>query len=325
MTTIRPSFAPALAAMKRVSDASKVLSNPTYLALTGDAKKHADEIIAFAVNNPRGDYYLSKLLLLLNTPDNPPATTASALNGELDEAVAKEKRAKKSTAVLGEEERISGQAGRVYETLTNRHWNKTFLVDRRNPKDIVVKVKVRVDAAPAMRQKVHAVEDAIEKHLRIKGLVVDLEFVDSDGPDVFTVKADPTKWTTESNWVGTATGLAHELGHIMGLEDEYDYIESHAANRDMKMETRLYWFTVEMKRRLPQDGPIGMMSNHDNKPLDRHACEIAQLEADKCVTQRTGKPYAKFGPAAGSAPHLMPPAPMLRRSGVTLRQQSVHR
>lgn len=305
--------------------AATVRANPTYLSLTGDAKKHADAILSFAEKSPKREYYLSKLLLLLNTPDNPPAATSESQTKRIDESVKKaaEARALPKDVSLGEavrltverfvreseEEVIANGASRRYETLTSKDWGKTYLVDRRDPKNIVVKSKVRIDGSPEMKAKIALLEDAIEKHARIKGYTADLQFVDYDGPDVFTVKADPTGWTTERNWVGAATSLAHEWGHQLGLDDEYDYIESHAANRNMKMATRLYWFTVEMNRVVPADGKIGMMSASSNKPLDRHACEIAQLDVDECVTTRIGKPYKKFGPIVPMAPKAMPSPP----------------
>jgi hypothetical protein len=219
-------------------------------------------------------------------------------------------------AIVEAQEEVAATFDRTWVTLENKEWGKTFQVDRSDPKNIVVKVKVRVNATEQMRKKVHALEDAIEKHLRIPGFTVDLVFTNGTGKDVFEVNADPTGWTTASNWVGTAEALAHELLHVLGLDDEYDYIESHATNANMALGTRLHWFTVEMKRSRPADGHLGVMSYHGNKPLDRHACEVAKLEVDACVQARTGKKYAKFGANAPS--NVVPLAPLPRASGVCL-------
>jgi hypothetical protein len=72
-----------------------------------------------------------------------------------------------------------------------------------------------------------------------------------------------------------------------------------------------------MKRSRPADGHLGIMSNHGNKPLDRHVCEVARLEVDSCVQARTGKKYSKFGTNAQS--NVVPLAPRPRASGVGLQ------
>ncbi|MCC6809795.1 MAG: hypothetical protein IT381_20365 [Deltaproteobacteria bacterium] len=329
MTGVRPLPQPGPKGVKQAPPPNKweligkISAHPAYKALKGDDKARADEIISYAFFlSPRGEYYLSKLLLLLNTPDNPPAKTADAQTKQVDRSV---KAAQASRKLDGrtwyvrfeqlvyiviresQEEAVSNDPKRKWTVLQND--GTRFLVDRSDPKNIMVKVKVKVNATPDMVARVHRLEDAIEKHLRIKGLVVDLVFVDKAGPDVFEVDADPKGWTTSGNWVGTANGLSHELGHLLGLDDEYDYIESHAANRDMHLGDRLHWFTVEMWRIRPKDGDQGFMSNHDNLPLDRHACEIAQLPVDTCVEARTGKKYSKYGAHSPAPAGPLPPPP----------------
>jgi hypothetical protein len=198
-----------------------------------------------------------------------------------------------STSDTNREERASADPARRFTTVTAAGVRAdgrpaTYRVDATDVRNIVAHVRVRINATPEQRASIHAFEDLIERHLgALSGFTVDLQFVNTSGADVVEVTADPTGWTDASNWVGEPKGLAHELMHVLGLDDEYDYIEGHAANRSMPVETRLHWFTVEMRRTLPADGASGIMADHNNPPLDRHACVVARVpDVSACVATR---------------------------------------
>lgn len=328
LAPVPDSVTPKLPAAKTAAElATELRAHPAYKALSAAGKKRADEILAFAEKSSNGAYYLGKLKLLLNTPN---AKVEAATERGKSEVAASVKAAKdkndteglswgqrivariKRRLVEGEEEVIATDPSRHYETLKSQ--GATFQIDRRDPKNIVARVKVHVEASADMVSQLRTLEDSIEKHVRIQGFTVDLIFVDKPGPDVYSVKADPAGWTTSRNWVGRHDALAHEMLHLLGLDDEYDYIESHAANAFMDTDTRLYWFTVEMKRKRPEDGARGIMSYHGQKMLDRHACEVAQLGGttdalEKCVETRTGSPYKLRYAEPPKTPSATPPVP----------------
>ena len=127
-------------------------------------------------------------------------------------------------------------------------------------------------------------EDGIEKHSSTTGYTVDLVFVDAGGPDVFTVGVDPSQPVTATNWVGDDLGLAHELHHLLGLGDRYDYITSHAANPTMPMADRLHWFRVQLRQTEPEN-PESIMGGGAH-PLDDDVCRVAGLDLATCTTAR---------------------------------------
>lgn len=182
------------------------------------------------------------------------------------------------------EERKAADPSRVWtHHVPSRHVRpgEFIYVDRSKLDDIIIQMKVYVDGSPEMREVLNTFEDPIEKHLAIPGFTVDVCFVDAPGPGVFTVQANLEGWTTARNWVGTYESIAHELLHLCGLNDEYDYT-SHYRNSAMPVEHRLHWFKVGVTDHvIPHDAHMGIMSSHRNKPLRRHALYAAGVSSSQ--------------------------------------------
>jgi len=132
---------------------------------------------------------------------------------------------------------------------------------------------------------IRSLEDAIEKAGSTRGYTLNLEFVDRDGPDVFTVAADVSLWPTAGNLVGGVRTLAHEIHHLLGLEDRYDYIESHAGNARLRMAARLRWFHEQMGRADDPQRHQSLMGS-GNLLLDEDVCRVAGLDLAACATAR---------------------------------------
>ena len=109
--------------------------------------------------------------------------------------------------------------------------------------------------------------------------------MDKSAKDVFTVGVDATQWITAGNWVGGAAGLAHELHHLLGLDDRYDYIEAHAANPKMDVPDRLHWFRVQMGKAPDPEGESSIMGKGKH-PLDDDVCRVAGLDLATCTAAR---------------------------------------
>jgi len=135
-----------------------------------------------------------------------------------------------------------------------------------------------------------SLEDAIEKRAGTLGYSLDVSFVDVVGPDVFTVGLDTSQWTTAGNFAGDSVGIAHELHHLLGLGDRYDYIVAHAGNAKMKIPARLLWFRQEFEKVVPND-PDSIMKTGLRVPLDDDVCRVAgrktRAEIDACVATRS--------------------------------------
>jgi hypothetical protein len=265
--------------------ASELRNHAAYKRLSPGGRIKADEIMARALEGSRPGYYLGKLKLLLDTP-----TTAKKGGSTSDMNWHRVSLSQASRQALNDAlgDTSDAYAGLEEYRTNSRQWTqraawrgKTVRVDRTNRKDLAVKIKVRLIGDTNIVSQIRHMEDAIEKHLSIPGFVVNLEFTGKSGLDIFDVKVDANAWTTAANWVGAATSLGHELMHLLGLPDEYDYIEGHAGNKHMAMETRLHWFLVEMKRQpAPPDSKDGIMRVSKKKPLWRHALAAVGLPPD---------------------------------------------
>lgn len=101
------------------------------------------------------------------------------------------------------------------------------------------------------------------------------------------MKANPQKWTESDNWANDVETLAHELHHLLGLDDRYDYIESHADNKFMPTSERLYLFAIQMMK--PPD-PRGFASLMDDQfsgtLLSEDVCGVLQDRSTECIDAR---------------------------------------
>lgn len=269
--------------------ASAIRSHEAYRRLASADRAVANEILRLARAKDDCLYYMEKLELLFNTPDAPAEDVASETAQESAEAVVQEERRLQdptARSAAGREESASADTARVW-TPRRGEDGVTFYVDRSNPNDIYVRLRVRLRArGRGTEEDVNAtrsLEDAIEKGASTTGYTVDIEFVTQPGRDVFTVGVDPSRWATSGNWVGDAPGLAHELHHLLGLDDRYDYITAHAGNENMVIADRLYWFREQVRRTEPPN-PASIMGG-GSSPLDDDVCSVAGLGAI-CVTAR---------------------------------------
>lgn len=265
----------------------QIRQHSAYKALSADGKKTTEEIIKTARTKPNATYYADKLKLLFDTPDAPPTKVATSNQQQVQDSL-KASKARLSTpaakANVGKEEAITADKSRTWTKLQGD--GAKYYVDRSDKKNIVVKMKVQVTGDAKSVAATKALEDDIEKEAAALGYTLDIEFVNHGGDDVFTVGADAKKWTTATNWVGSTFDIAHEAHHLLGLDDRYDYIESHADNAEMKMETRLHWFNVQVKKPFDANGKYSMMGD-GAKPLHDDVCKVAQVADEKaCIDTR---------------------------------------
>ena len=253
------------------------------------------EITKQAQHSQRKDYYLAKLQALLNTPEATPDQTKKMIVEHTEDGVIK---AAKLTIQGAEQagESVTSYTTREerYESTKLRHWTKQhphfwgpyYWVAKDDPKDLLVHLKVRLVGDPKQIDSIVAVEDNTEKHLGVPGFSVNIEYVAVDGSDVFTIGADPTKWPSSVNWGGgNHLVYSHELGHTMGLDDEYDLIESHAQNPYISIQERLSLFLYGMLHPRPTDADQGIMSDPRKQLLPRHICAAVELGKD-CIKVR---------------------------------------
>ena len=252
-----------------------------------------------AILDKRKDYYFAKLKALLNTqtvaPQNIKEMNLDRISKSLQEI--KEKKQAIIEAVGDDMDEYLNKE-EIYESSKQREWQKycpgkfgnaaCFYVSTEDPTDILVHIQVHLSGDIELIKEELSMEDSIEKHLSIPGFNVNLVFVGHKGKDVFEVNLDPGGWPTNENWSGGYTTSAHELMHLMGLDDEYDRIEQHAENRYMPIDDRLWWFLVQMDNTVLEDAKYGIMYSGRNPPLQRHVCTAVGLNED-CVKARKAK------------------------------------
>lgn len=296
--------------------ATAIRSHAAYLGLDSDDRDVAETIMTTSRTRDDCVHLVDQLTLLFNTPDNPPGNTAAMMRQETADSLTAE-RARLATPegsqATGAEEAATASTARRW---TRRQGDGAFyFVDRSDPNNLVVRAQVRlqrtgVGTATDVANTV-ALEDAIEKAAATRGYILDIVFVNSSGPDVFDVEVNPDEWTVSTNWVGGTTGLAHELHHLLGLDDRYDYIEAHAGNADMDMPDRLHWFNEQLGRAPDPEGDTSLMGN-GTALLDDDVCRVAQLDTASCVAARTAPNPAPVSanpcPSPGFVPTLsLPP------------------
>jgi hypothetical protein len=238
-------------------------------------------------------YYLGKLRLLLNTPykgpaqDGPASELEQQLHAAVDASLKEYSKQLASGAIDPRREEALSEGKRKWTRRTGAD-GKTYRVDATRLDAIVVKVKVKLTFVHCeyMKQKIPLLEDAIEKAASARGYDVDLTFSKRSGPDVFEVEVDDRVWPNQANWADGAEVLAHELCHVLGLDDRYDRIEAHADNRNMSHAERLYWFREELRKRPDPRGDYSKLGDHAQPLLSEDVCAIVQDASAACLEAR---------------------------------------
>ena len=264
------------------------------------------QIIRLARSRDNAMYYITNLRDLIQTPDAPGAAQASVVSNQMAEHARQERDRLANpvaSAQTGREEDFTADPARVWTERTGVG-GKRFYVDVSDPNHIFVRLRVWPRPAGSGTQadvnNLLAMEDAIEKYASTIGYSVDVEFVDSGGRDVFAVNVDPARWATSGNWVGDAFTMGHELHHLLGLDDRYNYIDSHATNAQMEMVDRIYWFREQMNR--PHDPYIdSSIMGSGRIPVDDDVCRVAGLDVATCSTTRDATRSQTFREAKISA------------------------
>lgn len=294
--------------------AQKIKTLKPYADLPKDSKKQVEEILDETRKRDNPLYYIGKLEQVFNTPVDDPAKTAKHFSDETKKAAEDElDRLWSVRGILGygKEEIISDQRASAagFKKVKGGDGKTTFEIDARDPTNIAVRVKVRlIKAGPVTTDKdiinIKLQEDAIEKRSSTRGYSVDLEFVDKAGPDVFTVEVDTRSWTTSGNWVGNDAGLAHELHHLLGLDDRYDYIAAHSTNPKMIVSDRVFWFLQELRKQI-DNKEDSIMNSGMYVPLDDDICMVAgnrnKNDIDACVKKRVEDRNKVLDPAVAMA------------------------
>lgn len=276
------------------ADVNAIRAHKQYALLSDTELRLVEKIMTKAVSSSKRDYYFFMLTLLLDTTTVPTDDVADMNTKRLEASVAhakEERRAIAHRSESGLEEYLNLEE--TYEMETQRQWTQycpswfgsCFYVVDNNPKDILVHIQVHLIGNVDLIEEMLSLEDSVEKHLSIPGFSVNLVFVGMTGDDIFDVTVDPSKWATSENWTGSYYAMAHELMHLMGLPDEYDRIENHAANAYMEREQRLWQFLGQMDDVLPADAKNGIMCYSFKRPLDRQVCAAVGLGND-CADKR---------------------------------------
>ncbi len=213
-----------------------------------EALQKANDLMRDARLRDNCMYYADALHTLFSTAETPPTTIdfaprmAASARGE----------AARLLTTFGStnrqfEENLSGDASRRFVPISTR--GKSYELDARDPANVVVKIKVFPSSGdPTAIANLIATEDAIEKKASVAGYTVDLIFVTAPGPDVYEVGVDPNAWPDAGNFVQDTDTYAHELHHLLGLDDRYNYIDTHSGNDQMLIVDRVRWFDVEFRR-----------------------------------------------------------------------------
>lgn len=291
----------AEAAKKAAKLETEILADPVYKKLPTDSRTQVGWIIGQAKKKPFGDapgqcnYYLAKLKDAITTPSN--ATGKGyGCSGEIEKTNKKAvEKALRIEAIWGgaysdvDEKAVASGANKVRRI---GEGGKSFLVDRSDPRNIRVQIKVKLNGKPDESASIKKLEDAIEREVSMgtKGYYLDLVFVDKSGSDVFEFSVTFCEWPNSGNWASSPVVLSHEVHHALGLADRYDYIEAHAKNPDMTVEMRLVWFSKQMsKAGESARDPHSKMGRGENPLLAEDVCAVAfppGPDRKKCVNAR---------------------------------------
>jgi len=277
--------------------ASQVRAHPQYAALSSSDQTITEEIISLSRNRDDCIHFIDRLLILFNTPVDQSPAVGSAATAIIANA-ADEERARLATPegsrLRNIEEDTVSDPSRNFETISPpaRTWGHmaTFRIDRSDPNNLVVQAKIHVTGDSSVVSNIVAQEDGIEKAALEMGYTLDIIFVDTPGPDVFSVTVNPALPVTAGNWSAYDTdpsGYTHEIHHLLGLEDRYDYT-SHAYNTRMTIHNRLHWFRIEAGR--PRDALEGQsLMGSGSHLLDDDICRVSQLDFNTCMTARQAR------------------------------------
>ena len=289
---------------------SDVQSSSEYMGLKPTERTWVDKIIRTLKGrtNSREEYHAGKLMELLRVPDPTPQGSANREKAQrwktsVSSWKAQQRDKNKTEAVLDREENASNKA-RFVKVINPGERKVGYYVDRNDPKNIHAKIKIKLKP---FRQGVRGAldkfliksqEDEIEKFAgQTSGFTLDVEFVGSDyaGDDFIEVGVNYGEWVTAENFGGNTRTLTHEIMHRVGLDDRYDYIESHATNASMTKEYRLELFNKQLERQpdpTPGEGSLmgstGSVDKTDTL-LDWEVCNIAAYKGAahrSCVSQR---------------------------------------
>ncbi len=266
---------------------TRIFAHAEYTKLNAGAKAELASIVALAKARPAGTakgqrhYYLTKLLLLLDTPFNGVSTGKTEYGCSPD--IEKKNRKKVEQAVQLEEKFLNPFADleeQQVATGTKKvkragQGGKKFEVDRSDPRNIRVLIKVRLTGKKEEVDSIKKLEDAIEWQSHTKGYWLDIVFVNTSGSDVFDFTVRFCEWANSGNWASGPTTLSHEVHHALGLPDRYDYIESHATNRDMDRPMRIHWFLEQMGKLDAARNPFSKMATSGNPLLAEDVCAVA--------------------------------------------------
>lgn len=274
--------------------AAQVKAHAQYIALSSADKAVADDIMTRSRTRDDCMHFITRLLDLFTTPTNQsPAVGASVAGIIADAAQAERDRlATPEGARLQDiEERTVADPSRHMETINPppRGWGHmaTFRIDRSDVNNIVVQVKIKINAAPAIVANIQAQEDGIEKAAQQMGYILDVIFVNTAGPDVFQVNADPTQGVDAGNWgayKANPSAYTHEIHHLIGLEDRYDYTV-HAYNTRYSIPARLGYFRQQLSR--PFDAHVNeSLMGAGTQLLDDDICRVTQTNFATCMATR---------------------------------------
>jgi len=279
----------------------KIYAHAEYKKLKLASKQKVWSIVALAKGKPAGtargqrQYYLDKLLLLLDTAFNG-VSTGKQEYGCSPEIEKKNREAVEKAVNLEEkflnpftqleEDQVATGTNKVKRTGQS---GKKFEVDRSDPRNIRVLMKVMLKGKKEEVDSIKKLEDTIEWKSHTQGYWLDVVFVDKPGPDVFEFKVTFCEWANSGNWASGPTTLSHEVHHALGLDDRYDYIEAHAANKDMDRPMRIHWFLEQMPKKVDPRGAFSKMGPSRNPLLAEDVCAVAfpaGKERNDCIQSR---------------------------------------
>ncbi len=282
---------------------TEILADPAYAKLKNQSKHRVKTIIKKAKKKPLGEntgqrnYYLIKLKIAITTPFKGQDTGNEEYGCSQEADKENREEVEKFLKIEGtfwnnlglenvEEELVAGGKRKV---MREGQDGKIFYVDRSDAKNIRVLIKVKLKGNADEIAKIKALEDAIEREASTTGYTLDIEFVDKSGFDVFEFSVNFCEWANSGNWASGPVSLSHEVHHALGLDDRYDYIESHADNQMMNVPMRLVWFEVQMDKSMTARDDYSKMSYSGNPMLSEDVCSVAfgsKANRDKCVEAR---------------------------------------